>query len=128
MAEITERRPSSVIHSRPSPPPPTPRSRIQVKPRTQLYLLGNSLSTLKVSKLPKNCDVLARFVTEFREGCCKKTAANEICDEVIDVWKHHFGIRLTLGKEYETQKTTDESMRFILRKDHNSWEDFDTAP
>ena len=85
MAEITGRRPSSVIHSRPLPPVPKPRQRITVKAGSQIYLVGNILPNMKVSKLPKHCDVLTRFIAEYRDGNCMKTAASVTCDEVIDV-------------------------------------------
>ena len=38
-------------------------------------------------------------------------------NEVLDVWKHHFGLRLTLGKDYESQKSSSEAVRFIHMKD-----------
>ena len=118
MASNTPRRLGSVIPDRPAPTDRETYKRPAVKARASLYLIGSSLEKLKVSKLPKQHDVLARFISVFRDMQCVKTAASEVADEMIDVWKHHFGLRLTLDKDCENQKITNDAVRFILRKDH----------
>ena len=115
MAEITPRRLGSVIHDRPAPAEGKTIKRPAVKARASVYLIGSTLEILKTSKLPKEHDVLARFIAVFRVIQCVKTAANVTANEVIDVWKHHFGLRLTLGKDYESQKSTNKAVRFIHR-------------
>ena len=108
MAEITPCRLGSVIHNRPAPTDCETSKRPVVKARAPVYLIGSSLEKLKVSKLPKQHDVLARCIAVFRDIQCVKTAANVTADEVIDVWKHHFGLRLTHGKDYASQMSTNE--------------------
>ena len=48
---------------------------------------------------------------------CENGSYSVTADEVIDVWKHHFGLRLILGKDYASQKSTNEAVRLIQRKD-----------
>ena len=111
MAEVTPRRISSVIHDRPAPAEGRTIQRPPVKARASVYLIGSTLEKFKTSKLPKLHDVLARFIAVFRVIQCIKTAADVTANEVIDVWKHHFGLRLTLGKDHENQKTTSSSLK-----------------
>ena len=116
MAENTPHRLASDIHDRPAPVERVTSKRPAVKARASVYLIESSLEKFKVSKLPKQHNDFARFIAVFLEIQCVKTAASMIADEVIDVWKYHFGLRLTLGKDHASQKITNDAVEFIQRK------------
>ena len=128
MAEIGPRRPNSTVHRRPSQiTVKTYKKRKDVKAR-EVYLLGHTLNALKHSKLPKHHDVLARFLSIHQELWCKKTVADVVADEVINVWQHHFGLRLTHGKDSIKQKTVNEKVKFIQKKICDCREDIEVGP
>ena len=80
--------------------------------RPDLYLLGRpKVDHLSFVKLPKFLHILQRFLgmmldenaNKKRDGA-KHHAADIVAGEVIEIWKHHFGIRVIEGKEYEGQE------------------------
>ena len=84
MAETTPRRLGSVIHDRTAPADRETSKQPAVKARASVYLIESSLEKLKVSKLPKQQEVLARFIAVFRDIQCVKTAASVTAHEAID--------------------------------------------
>ena len=92
----------------------------------KLYLLGNTLDKFPVSKLPKNSLILRRFfdILGTCDGMESKLmsdalhhAAGLTADEIRLVWRFHYGLRLVNGKETDFDKTEDESLKLIVRKD-----------
>jgi hypothetical protein len=64
-------------------------------PRKKYYLVGNSINKLAISKLPKKDAVLLYFDMQY----------NIVRNEILQVWKHHFGVGLIFGKAEETTKS-----------------------
>ena len=77
-----------------------------------------------MKKLPKNRDILARFlhVHDIYEGGYsaykEKQAAMQVTQEICEVWQFHFGNRLVYGKDSKEAETTNESLKIVIRKDH----------
>ena len=106
-----------------SVPPAATAKAPQSSTRPSLFLLGHaSISPLTLGKLPKNRQILQRFFgllqTDFKESppkTAKDTAAEKVFEETMEVWKHHFGLKVIEGKELDTDEV-DEKKKMIVRK------------
>ena len=88
--------------------------------RKSYYPVGEPISALKISKLPKNNAVLICELMKLKDEKDIKSVCYDVANEVCDVWKHHFGLRLVCGKEHETQKCCDRNVKFIVEIVHIS--------
>ena len=115
---------SSLVSS-PTPIPGSVRSHQSL--REKFYLLGSSVDKLSLSKLPKHCDILRRFLTILKDSgtstqsaaqaAAVQDAAKHTASEIKLVWKHHFGLRMTFGKDLEHDKHADEALKLIVMDD-----------
>ena len=90
--------------------------------RPALYLLGRPKhDSLDMVKLPKVKQILQRFYELEKEEEVvkslrpKETCARKVIKEVKDVWRHHFGMRLIDGKEFDEQQFEDSEKIMIMR-------------
>lgn len=96
------------VHERPSQiTRNTYQKRKDVKART-IYLLGNSQWRILSCLSTTMC--LPRFLAVHQEFWCKKTAADIVASEIINVWQQHLGLRMTHGKETIEKKTENEKV------------------
>ena len=95
-------------------PATTPRQRDpgSTSSRPSYYLLGKPPTSLLNSKLPKSGPVLGRLLSELETKSLTE-ASKVVAKEVKDVWLHHFGPKLILGKEYG--KEEDEKIDLELK-------------
>ena len=130
---VSSPRTSEPAASAPSPrsePPPSGSSQSQSSHSSarnkKLYLLGHSLEKLSVSKLPKNSQILRRFFGVLKDCEGSRTevktlavseAATIIAEEIREVWRFHFGLKLIFGKETDYDNVENESLKLIVRKD-----------
>lgn len=82
----------------------------------KFYLVGHPVDKLGISKLPKNSQVLARFLAILEKCGEKKRAAKQCAEDIRIVWKHHFGLRLVYGKDIDSD-TESEGMKLVVRKE-----------
>ena len=87
-----------------------------------LYLINKpKLDPISKTKLPKGKLILQRLEgllleSKTSDGVVQNQKKQEILTdcvkavskECVDVWKHHFGLRVIEGKEYEAEVITDE--------------------
>ena len=99
-----------------------PKAPTGTESRPSLYLLDKpKTDPLTKTKLPKGKQILQR-IQGFLLG--KKTeleAIEEVTKECVEVWKHHFGIRVIEGKECDEDTVSVkeiEQKRMIRRKPH----------
>ena len=90
--------------------------------RPDLYLLGRPKhDSLDLLKLPKVKQILQRFYELAKEEDVvkslrpKETCARKVIEEVKEVWRHHFGIRVIDGKEFGDQQVEDSDKIMIMR-------------
>ena len=74
--------------------------------RPKVFLLGKLDPTFKKSKLPKGRAVLSHFLYQLEEQNLVKDAAEETLNQVKDIWKHHFGMRVVFGYDSDLQEDT----------------------
>ena len=101
--------------------------------RPSLYILGcPSIAALGVVKLPKGMQLLQRFEgllmekdysskSNIDKTKIREEAAGQLAEEVINVWKHHFGLRVIEGREFEGQQVDEEDLnkkKIIIREKH----------
>ena len=95
--------------------------------RPNLYILGQpTISPLSIKKLPKGKPLLQRLyglisqepkAPRSKERYVQKDkCADSLVDEVVGVWRHHFGIRVIDGKEMKEQKIPAEEKIMIIQK------------
>ena len=82
---------------------PRPNLHGSTSSRPSYYLVGRTPTSLTYSKLPKTGLVLGRFL-ELQTHHSKAQAARLVTKELSNVWLHHFGPRLILGKNYEKKQ------------------------
>ena len=118
-------------------PPPTSRStpsvsssksqaRSDTRSRQSEYLLGYPISTFGYAKLPKGRAVLGKFLHNLKDSDPFK-AASETVGELLDVWCHHFGMRLVFGYDSQTHlknKSILQDERTIRTKILDLWKDW----
>ena len=94
--------------------------------RPNLYLLGHPMvSHLSFQKLPKGKALLQRLhglnddetkLTRDNEKAAQKDmCADKLVEEIVDVWRLHFGIRSIDGKEFEGQEKCEKEKIMIIR-------------
>ena len=66
----------------------------------KVYLLDSQRDTFGFAKLPKSKAVLGVFLHNLKDSNPDK-AAGRTTDELKDVWRHHFGIRVIEGDYQE---------------------------
>ena len=104
---------------------------------SKVYLLDNMIKKFSYTKLPKNSAVLQRFLSILEEVGSVKLSAEKTTSELKDVWKHHFGLRLVHGVDFEGDIDVIEGNKLILMDDkihlqiialHKTWRDlFNTS-
>ena len=76
------------------------------------YLLGKSLhpsTLLGYIKLPKMDRLLQKILGILQEEKVTEiTAVRRVSDEMKEVWRHHFGLRVIMGQDFEGQKLEKE--------------------
>ena len=86
--------------------------------RPLLYLIEKpNLAPILKTKLPKAKQVLQRLegillqtsntARTKKKGEEVKRAVKIVQKEIVEVWKYHFGLKVTEGKEYEGEKVSD---------------------
>ena len=78
---------------------PIPRDPGATASRPTFYIIGNPPSSLSFSKLPKTGAILGRLLL-LKDLLPMSETAGKVIRKVVDVWTHHFGPKLILGKEY----------------------------
>ena len=127
---------SSLSGTAPAAPPasaPTPSAGTRPKllgigtsSRPKVYLLDSQTDTFGFAKLPKSKAVLGVFLHNLKDSDPDK-AAGRTTDELKDVWRHHFGMRVILGydsamKEISKKIISDD--KYIKTKILNLWKDW----
>ena len=92
----------------------------------KVYLLDSQSDTFGFAKLPKSKAVLGVFLHNLKDSDPDK-AAGRTTDELKDVWRHHFGMRVILGydsamKEISKKIISDD--KYIKTKILNLWKDW----
>ena len=68
-------------------------------------------------KLPKNREVLARYLFHLENDSTKQEATKKVTEEILEVWQFHFGNRLVYGMDnIGTGEQEDESVKIVVRK------------
>ena len=124
---------SATAPSSPPPAPPAPPAPAKTSPaanpktpgsssRPDLYLLGRPKhDSLDMVKLPKVKQILQRYYELAKQEDVvkslrpKETCARKVIEEVKDVWRHHFGMRLIDGKAFVDQEVEDSEKIMIMR-------------
>ena len=90
--------------------------------RPSLYIIGRpSIAALGVVKLPKGMQILQRFEgllleknyssnSNIVKTKIREESAGELAGEITTVWKHHFGLRVIEGREFEGQQEGEEKL------------------
>ena len=110
-------------------PPPCPLPNLpsssSSSTRPKVYLLGKLLhptTPLGYAKLPKIGKVLQKAFGFKNIDCSveSRDAAAMVTDEVLLIWKHHFGVRVIEGKDFEgdrmDNKTAEQRKMVCSRK------------
>ena len=87
--------------------------------RKEVYLLERYVEMEKLSKkkLPKNREVLARFLFYLENNVTKEGATKKVTEEILEVWQFHFGNRLVYGMDnIGAGEKEDESVKIVVRK------------
>ena len=104
-------------------------SRAGTSSRPCLYLLDQPLSTpLRMTKLPKRRQILQRLEglllgnditnkSNQKKNDIKEEAAASVAKEVTAVWKHHFGIRVIDGKDFDSEDESEEKKKMVIHDD-----------
>ena len=105
-----------MLESTPAEVPGPVSSRQSLK--ENFYLLGSSVDKLSVNKLPKHGAILRRFLAILKDAgtqtqsvaqaAAAKAAAKQTASEIKLIWKHHFGLRMTFGKDVEEDNIKDD--------------------
>ena len=93
--------------------PATPKVPLGTSSRPEVFLLGKRTKDLSVSKIPKSGPVLRCYMFHLENGDSKKMAAGKTTQSVKISWKHHCGIRVIFGKDFETDDKVDESVKIV---------------
>ena len=120
--------PSLICSNEPAAYPP---SSSGTSSRPLLYLLESSiLSQLSYKKLPKVKQVLRRLEgllleqdfsqqgNKMKEEI-KRNSIKIVCSKIQDIWRHHFGLRLIDGLDFENQNLNieeRENKKMIIRQ------------
>ena len=84
--------------------------------------LLHSSTSLGYAKLPKLNAILQKSFGLMQEDkLTYKEAATEVVKEVKEVWKHHFGLRVIEGQDYDgekVEKEVAEEKKMIKRDQH----------
>ena len=89
--------------------------------RTSYYLVGKPPLSFPFSKLPKTNAVLGRFLLHL-EDKDMKDASRAVVKELKDVWLHHFGPQLILGKGVGDQDDKEQEALKLVITDHRIYE------
>ena len=75
------------------------------------------MEKLSKQKLPKNREVLARFLFHLENKVTMQQATKQVTEEILEVWQFHFGNRLVYGMDnIGTGEKEDESVKILVRK------------
>ena len=87
--------------------------------RPSYYIVGKAPISLNMSKLPKSGPVLGLLLS-LLEGHSLSAASKMVGEQVKIVWKHHFGPRFIMGKEFgkEMEAVTNEKLKIIKSDRH----------
>jgi hypothetical protein len=118
--DIGERRDSSVVHNRKEHSilhTATEECASTSKSTTSnrnIYLVKQTVEKFAHSKIPKQSYVIRRFLLELQRTGTIKTAAATTANELCEVWKFHFGMKLIMGKNTIDDKE-DETMKLVIK-------------
>ena len=114
-----------------APPPPKqetlsgpvslPKAPAGTGSRPSLYLLDKpKTDPLTKTKLPKGKQILQRLQGLLLEKKTEKDAIKEVTKECVEVWEHHFGLRVIEGKEYKEETVSEKEMaqKKMIRRNH----------